>query len=86
MTGTGNVNFSSRGSNYTATASDIFMDNGANIVFIRNGKYASPAAPRVPVTPNEWSRIKSRLTEIGYEEYFGRKPAIGGVTIYKVKQ
>ena len=86
MTGVRNLNFSSRGSNYTATGSDIFMDNGARIVFIPNGKYANPTVDRVPVADKEWDRIKPNLIEIDYEGYFGRKPSVKGVTIYQVKK
>lgn len=80
-----NVTFSSNGRNYTATSNDIFMDNGARIVFILNGKHANPTAPRVELKPKEWERIKPQLRKVDYESYFGRKPAVNGVNIFAIK-
>lgn len=81
-----NVTFSSNGRNYTATSNDIFMDNGARIVFIAGGKYSNPTAPRVELKPKEWERIKPYLLQVPYEEYYGRKPAVSGVNIFTIKQ
>lgn len=81
-----NVTFSSKGNNYTATDRDVFMDNGAKIVFIKNGKQADPAAARVELGDREWQRIKPHLNHIDYETYYGRKPLMNGVSIYQVKQ
>lgn len=65
---------------------DIFMDNGARIVFIKNGKHSDPAAPRIPISQKEWTRIMQQLKEIDYSEYFGRPPLLEGIKIYKVKR
>lgn len=81
-----NVTFSSSGNNYTATDKDIFMDNSARIVFIRGGKQAGIERPTIQISPSEWRRIKPHLHAVDYEGYYGRKPLVGGVTIYKVKQ
>lgn len=80
------LTFSSNGSNYTATEQDIFMDNGVNVVYIKGGKTANPIATRVPLKTTEWQRIKPKLTEVDYETYYGRKPLLKGVSIYKIKQ
>jgi len=79
-----NLNFSSNGRSYTATSTDIFMDNGAKIFFIANGKHASPTAQRVELSAREWQRIKPNLTPVDYEAYYGRKPLMKGVIIYKL--
>lgn len=78
------MNFSSGGKTYTASANDIFMNNGATIVYIEKGKYSSQIAPRVLISDREWQRIKPLLSEIDYEQYYGRKPLVN-VTIYTVK-
>lgn len=78
------MNFSSKGKNYTATIEDIFMNNGATIVYIKRGKFASQVAQRVLISDKEWQRIKPLLCEIDYEQYYGRKPLVN-VTIYTVK-
>ena len=81
-----NVTFSSGGANYTATDRDIFMDNGARIVFIKNGKQADPAEWRIVLSAREWLRIKPHLNAIDYEQYYGRKPLLPGINIYQVKK
>jgi len=77
--------FSSNGSNHIATTRDIFMDNGTAIVYIREGKYSNPNENRVHIGDKEWQRIKHQLTPVDYEEYYGRKPIMKGVKIYKIK-
>lgn len=79
-----NLNFSSNGRSYTASSTDIFMDNGAKVFFIANGKHANPVAPRVELTAKEWRRIKGHLTQLDYEAYYGRKPLMKGIIIYKL--
>lgn len=81
-----NVTFSSRGSNYTATHKDIFMNNGSVLLFIKNGKFANTYAPAVQLSKQEWQRIQPQLTQVDYEQYYGRKPLVSGVYIYQVKQ
>lgn len=83
---TKNVTFSSKGSNYTVTSNDIFHDNGIKVVFVKGGKTANPTAPRPEIGPAEWARIKPQLTAIDYEKYYGRKPVLKGVTIYKINE
>lgn len=80
------LTFSSNGSNYAAASIDIFMDNGANVVYIKGGKHANPTERRVAIGPKEWQRIKPQLAAIDYEQYYGRKPLLAGVSIYQVKQ
>lgn len=80
-----NLTFSSGGTNYTASTNDIFMDNGAMISYIRNGKYSDPTERRIHLSDKEWRRIKPALVQLDYEKYYGRKAAISGVTIFKVK-
>lgn len=79
------LTFSSNGSNYTATEHDIFMDNGANVVYIKGGKTANPTASRVPIKAAEWQRIKPMLNPIDYETYYGRKPLLKDVAIYQIR-
>lgn len=81
-----NVTFSSKGKNYTATQDSIFMDNGVVIMFIEKGRNEPIYAQRVHVSKNEWQRIKQHLAAIDYEAYYGRKPLLGGVSIYQVKK
>ena len=81
-----NLTFSSNGTNYTATAQDIFMDNGARKTFIRGGKQAGTYATAIPITDREWSRIKPQLNPVDYEAYYGRKPLVSGVNIFQIKQ
>lgn len=83
---TKSLTFSSKGVNYAVSDKDIFMDNGAAVVFIQNGKYANPTATRISLPATEWQRIKPALSQVDYEEYFGRKPLMKGVSIYQVKQ
>jgi len=83
---TNNVNFSSKGKTYTATGESIFMDNGAVIMFIEKGKDEPVYAERPHIGLKEWQRIKPQLTPVDYEAYYGRKPLMTGVSIYKVKQ
>lgn len=78
------INFNSNGRSYTATTTDIFMDNGARIFFIPNGKHANPIEPRVELSAREWQRIKQHLTPVDYESYYGRKPLMKGIVIYKL--
>jgi IMP cyclohydrolase len=78
------INFSSNGRSYTATSTDIFMDNGAKIFFIANGKHANPTAQRVELSVREWNRIKQHLMPVDYEEYYGKKPLMKGIVIYKL--
>lgn len=80
------ITFSSNGKNYTATSADIFMDNGVAIVYIANGKHAHPTARRVVLKATEWVRIKAHLSPVDYEQYYGRKPLMKGITIYQLKQ
>jgi hypothetical protein len=80
------VTFSSQGKNYIATESDVFMDNGVKIVYIKGGKTANPTATRIEVGNNEWHRIMPKLNPIDYEAYYGRKPALSGISIYQVKK
>jgi len=81
-----NVTFSSRGTNYTATPQDIFMENGISRMFIKGGKNASFSVNNVLLSAKEWQRIKDSLVPIDYEKYYGRKPLVQGVIIYQVKQ
>jgi len=81
-----NITFNSNGKIYTATSSDIFMDNGAQIVFIKDGRAANPASARPRIGNKEWFRILPQLTMVNYEEYYGRKPLFQGISIYKVKK
>lgn len=80
------LNFNSNGTTYTATEHDIFMDNGAKVVYIKGGKFADPAERRVELKPTEWQRIKQNLKPVDYEKYYGRKPLMSGVAIYQLKQ
>ena len=79
------VTFSSNGTNYRATHQDIFMDNGALVVYIEMGKHSDPTSKRVPIKQAEWERIKPQLNPVDYEAYYGRKPLMSGVNIYQVK-
>lgn len=81
-----NLTFSSKGRNYTATNKSIFMDNGSVIMFIEKGKDEPVYAQRVHIGVKEWQRIKPQLDQIDYEKYYGRKPLMKGISIYKVKQ
>lgn len=81
-----NVTFSSKGRSYTATSNDIFMDNGARVVFIAGGKYSNPTEPRIELKAKEWERIKPHLAQIPYEEYYGKQPSVSGVNIFIIKQ
>lgn len=79
------VTFSSNGINYRATEKDIFMDNGAKVFFIENGKHANKEGVRVTVSSNIWQRIKPHLISVDYEQYYGRKPLMKDVQLFKVK-
>jgi len=85
MIKTKTVAFSSRGQLYTATSNDIFMDNGAIIVFIKDGRAAKVDAHRPPLSQKEWERILPFLQKVEYEEYYNRKPLLSGVSIYRLK-
>lgn len=79
------LKFSTKGKNYVATEQSIFMDNGATVMFIEKGKDEPLYAQRVHITQKEWQRIKPQLSAIDYEQYYGRKPLLQGVSIYQVK-
>lgn len=83
---TKNITFSSKGQNYSVKDNDIFYDNGVKVVFIRGGKTANPTAHRPEVGPVEWKRIRPQLIQVDYEKYYGRKPVLSGVSIYKINQ
>lgn len=80
------VTFSSSGNNYTATDQDIFMDNGARVVYIKDGRNSHPEAKRIEIPSREWFRILPKLAMVDYEKYYGRKPLLNGVVIYQLKQ
>lgn len=80
------LNFSSKGKNYPIGSQDIIIDNGTIVQYVPNGKYARPFEDRITINANEWQRIKPQLMEIDYETYYGRKPLLTGVSIYKLKE
>lgn len=63
---------------------DAIMDNGARVLFIDGDNKGANNLNSVVINEQAWERVKSYFVPITYESFYGKKPLMTGILMYKL--